>query len=101
MSGAYIEVNTVFLKQDTEALRQQIGQAGQCLKDLAADLTGLDAAWRGTANAAFQRQVAEDAEYLSEVIREVTELSACMEYAANEYVKCENDVADMISAVRI
>ena len=101
MGGAYIEVNTVVLKQDTETIRQQIQQAEQCLKDLAADLAGLQAAWKGTANAAFQKQAAEDAEFLSDVIKEAAELTGCMEYAANEYVKCENEVADMVFAVRV
>lgn len=101
MDRAYIEVDTAALKQDSETLRQQTEAAEKSLKNLAEDLTRLNAVWKGAANAAFQKQVAEDAEFISEVLKEAVELIGCMEYAANEYVKCENDVADMVDAVRI
>lgn len=101
MRGTYIETDTVSLKRDTDALVEQMNAAAQCLEGIVNEVELLSASWKGNANAMFQKQVMEDAEFLSEILKEVSDLAGCMGFAQKEYINCENDVSDAIAAVRI
>lgn len=101
MNISYIEVNTQSLERDAQELSGYIESASGCLKGLLETAKAVNADWEGAANAMFINRLAEDMEFLGEVLKETSELAECMGFAGQEYVKCENDVANVIEAVRI
>lgn len=101
MSISYIEVNTGSLDRDCQELSQYMEETRKNLDSLLEILQMANAKWKGAANAAFNKQMSDDMEFLGGIIAEVGELLKCLGYAGQEYVKCENDVADAIAAVRI
>lgn len=101
MSVSYIEINTDRLELDMHTISSCVDRSRQCLKDISDIVAALDGQWEGAANNIFNQRIVEDMEFLGEMIKEVAELLECLGYAAKEYVKCENSVADIIAAVRI
>lgn len=97
----YIEVDTPSLDRDREEISQQIEAATQNLNELLELLETVNTGWKGSANAMFNQRLSEDMEFLGAVIKEASELVKCLGYASQEYVKCENDVAETIASVRI
>lgn len=80
---------------------QQVEAAAQSLKELLAILETVNTGWAGSANAVFNQRLSEDMEFLGSVIKEASDLVKCLGYAGQEYVKCENDVAETIASIRI
>lgn len=101
MGISYIEVNTGSLERDCQEISNHIGEAESNLKGLLEILEMVNTGWKGAANAMFNQKLSEDMEFLAAVIKEASELLKCLGYAGQEYVKCENDVAETIASVRI
>lgn len=101
MGDSYIEVNTINISRERQEISMYAEKANQYLDELREILEVLNTGWEGSANAVFNQELAKDMEFLAGIIQEASKVAVCMGYAEQEYVKCENDVADKIASVRI
>lgn len=97
----YIEISTTNLESDRARVQQCIRQIEKELSDLVGEVEKLNSMWTGPANAAYNNQVVLDQEKLTELLAALADIAECMAFASEEYVKCENHVADMIAAIRL
>lgn len=101
MAVTKIEISTSQLKKDTERLRTTANNAKQELENFKNELDALNGMWQGRANIAFRGQVSQDYALMQEMLEQVNVLILCMENACTEYIKCENDVKNIVDTIRI
>ncbi len=97
----YMEVDTSVLNSDIGTLGTHVSELRKRLTELQAEVTELSGMWSGRANQAFQKQFGNDVDFMNEVFSTVDQLIECMQFAKTEYDKCENEVGDLISSIRI
>lgn len=71
------------------------------LQQLFQEMEELDSMWDGPASQAFAVQFQTDYQIMQDIIENLKGFIQCMQYAADEYNKCENTIAELISAIRI
>ena len=101
MAISYIEIDTGQLNKDIGDLGESIKKAEKTLSDMVQEMEELNSMWQGQANLAFQAQFQNDNVLMQELLQEMLKLEECMRYASGEYVKCENEVKDMVDSIRI
>lgn len=101
MAITYVEVETQQLKSDTNELLEKKKRAEDTLKELEEEISELNAMWSGKANRAFNRQFYKDVEYMNKLLGKMGKLAECMEFAANEYVRCENEVKAAVESIKV
>lgn len=101
MSIKYIEVSTGQLDSDRADMASGLQKIREQFNRLFEEMQALDAMWEGPAKQTFQAQFAGDCEIAEEICENLAKYIESMENASQEYKKCENDVADIIAAIKI
>lgn len=97
----YIEIDTVQLNADIRELEQNTAKAKASLEAVICEMEELNAMWKGAANEAFQKQVAQDCRIMNTLISNMEKLADCMEHAGREYEKCEQAVKENVDRIAI
>lgn len=101
MSIKYIEVSTDQLDADRGDMETGLQKIREQFNRLFEEMQALDAMWEGTAKQTFQAQFAGDCEIANDVCNNLGKYIESMKNASREYKKCENDVAEIIAAIKI
>lgn len=101
MAITYIEIDTGQLNKDIGDLDESIKKAEKSLAEMVQEIEELNSMWQGQANLAFQAQFQKDNILIQELLQEMLKLEECMKYASGEYVKCENEVKDLVDSIKI
>lgn len=101
MQEGYIAVDTNILRRDEEIFREQMSLLKQEAETLMREAESLPSMWEGPASQAFADQMKQDYNRIVELCSGLTDYLECMEDAEKYYIQCENDVADIIDALRI
>lgn len=101
MKESYIAIDTNILKKDEEIFKEQMSLLKQEAEALMQEAEALPSMWEGPASQAFAEQMKQDYNRIAELGNGLEEYLRCMEDAEKYYIQCENDVADVISALRI
>lgn len=101
MAVTYIEIETEQLKRDTQELLENRQRAVSVLNEMVQEIEELNTMWSGRANRAFQIQFVKDVSMMEQLLERIQKLAECMEYAASEYEKCENEVKTLVDSIQI
>ena len=101
MAITYIEIETDQLKRDTQELRENKQQVEAVLNEMVQEIEELNTMWSGRANMAFRNQFSKDVQLMQELLERMQKLGDCMEFAANEYIRCENEVKSLVDSIKI
>lgn len=94
------EVNLSTLSSDINNARHSLDYIRKNVKGMFNEIKELDAMWDGDANAAFNVQFNSDYEMMLEVCKNIEKLINSMEFAKQEYARCENSVSSAVQAMR-
>lgn len=97
----YIRVSTGNIKRDRESIQNERKGIEQSVEDLYQEMQSLAQTWEGPAWQSFQGQVASDIENMYAVCEMISGFLSHMEYAENEYQRCENQVGSLVDSIRI
>lgn len=101
MAGKLIEVNTNILKADVSEIENELQSVLQCAGNLEATLSQLEGMWDGNAKQAFSVAVKDDIDRLKDLVKAMQNLTGKTGTAREEYDRCENSVAQIISSIRV
>lgn len=101
MATTKIEINTSALNRDVSALTSVLRQVRSEIEGMYEAVRVLDRMWEGPANEAFVQQFNTDYQNMQELCKAIQGLIDCMRNAGASYTGGENQVADIISAIRI
>lgn len=96
-----IEISTPNLAADISRMQERLDNLVAAKDQVYRCLETLNTMWDGTANTIFMMQTRVDQSVLQGLIRNLNELIECMEYAHNQYEKCNDDVNSKISSIRL
>ena len=96
-----IAVNTSTLTNDIAALQSALTSVRTQLDDMFNQVAELDTMWDGPANEEFNRQFGNDYENAKNLCKTVESIIECMTFARDQYNTCENEVNNIVSAIRI
>lgn len=96
-----IEINTSALNRDVDTLSATLRQVRSEIEGMYEAIRVLDRMWEGPANEAFVEQFNIDYRNMQELCKAVQSLIYCMQNASVSYISGENQVADIISAIKI
>lgn len=94
------EVNLSNLNSDINNARHSLDYIKKNIKGMFDEIKELDAMWDGDANDAFNVQFNSDYEMMLDVCKNIEKVIASMEFAKQEYTKCENSVSSAVQAMR-
>lgn len=101
MAVTYIEIETEQLKRDTQELLENRQRAVSVLNEMVQEIEELNTMWSGRANRAFRIQFVKDVSMMEQLLERIQKLAECLEYAASEYEKCENEVKTLVDSIQI
>lgn len=102
MAGiANLEIETQRLQNDIDSLKGHLRAMRQTGDKMMASINALSAMWEGPAKNAFTAQFQSDYETLKSMEEVIDALIGNLEYAKEQYDKCENNVASIINAIRV
>jgi len=96
-----IATNTDTMQSDIVELKESLARAVDQLKLMFEQVNELDSMWDGPANAEFVRQFAIDNDNCQELFKTINSIIGCMTAAKNQYIKCDNEVGDIIASISI
>lgn len=96
-----IATNTDTMQKDISELTDSLGRAREQLKIMFEHVTELDSMWDGPANEEFVRQFGVDNDNCQELFNTINSIIDCMTHAKDEYIKCDNEIGDIIGAISI
>lgn len=97
----YIETATEPLCADKGTMEAELNAVRAELQQLFQEMQELDSMWDGPASQAFSVQFQTDYDIMQDIMENLEGFIQCMQYAADEYNKCESTIAELISAIRI
>lgn len=97
----YIEVDTEALNRDRQTIQSELQRVRTEIGRLNEEMAGLSAMWEGPAHEAFLAQFNADYEFFLQFGNEIESYIGMMEYAQNEYQRCEASVDQAVAAVRV
>lgn len=99
--ASMIEVNTTTLKSDAAAIEGELQKISAAADRLTQTLHELESMWEGTAKQSFSAAVTSDITQLNELVKAMKIFTGRTGEAREEYDKCENTVAQLVSAIRV
>lgn len=96
-----IEQNTDFLADDIARLEEQRTALEKAMEAMFAAVEELESTWQGPAKAQFTVQFQNDLERCREMNKTLESLIEKLRTARSEYDKCENEVGNIVRAIRI
>jgi uncharacterized protein YukE len=96
-----LEIETGRLQRDIESLKNDLSGMRRTGDDMMNSIHELSAMWEGPAKEVFLVQFQSDYEMLQSMEEAIGGLIKGLEYAREQYDKCENDVSSAIYAIRV
>lgn len=96
-----LEMETRRLQSDIDSLKGHLKAMSQTGEKMMTNINALSTMWEGTAKNAFTVQFQSDYETLKSMEDVISTLIESLEYAREQYDKCENNVASIINAIRV
>ena len=96
-----IRVNTGTLNQTRQTVQSRLSQIKKGMQQIEADMAALNAMWTGDAHNTFTASTATDIKYLQSACDGVQKVINYESNAVTEYNKCEQQVSEIISQIRI
>lgn len=94
------EVNLSNLSSDITNARSNLEYIKKNIKGMFDEIRELDAMWDGEANNAFNVQFKSDYEMMQDVCKNIEKILNSMEFAKQEYAKCESSVSSAVRAMK-
>lgn len=101
MAIGEIAIDVSALNRDVSALTSALRQVRSEIEGMYEAVRVLDRMWEGPANAAFVEQFNIDYKNMQELCAAIQSLIRCMQNAGASYTTGENQVANIISAIKI
>ncbi len=101
MAIGCFEVDTDYLRQTVNDLRQYLQVLKNTHAELRDKMTEISSMWEGPAKDAFHLQFKTDCTELVEVCKQIEDILKSMEHAVKEYDACDDKVRSIIDAIRI
>lgn len=101
MAVSRIEVNTEMLGNTASDMSISVTHIYHHIKEIYEDIKELDSMWDGPANQAFNLQFEKDRARLLNICSNLETYIDKIQYAKDEYNKCENAVSNIIDAIWI
>ena len=99
--ASMIEVNTTTLKSDVDIIRVELMKIRENADRMSQVLHELGSMWDGNAKLAFSAAVNSDIAQLTELVKTMQNFTGKTSEAREEYDKCENAVAQIVSSIRV
>ncbi|MCQ2498905.1 MAG: hypothetical protein MJ133_07955 [Lachnospiraceae bacterium] len=96
-----IAADTDTMQRDITELQEALQRAKDQLKIMFTHVTELDSMWDGPANMEFVKQFGIDNDNCRELFETISSIIECMTMARGEYIKCDNEIGDIIAAISI
>lgn len=96
-----LTIETRRLQSDIESLTAHLDGMRRMGEQMMAGINGLSSMWEGEAKSAFTEQFRSDYETLQSMAGVINDLIKSLEYAREQYDKCEGNVASIVNAIRI
>lgn len=94
-----IATDTDKMAGDIEKLRNALGVAKKQLEKMFNEEKALDATWEGPTHSEFVEQITADRTMCEESFKTIEKTIDSMEKAKIEYIKCDEEVGDIISSI--
>lgn len=94
------EVNLTNLNSDINSARQNLSYIENNIKSMFDEIKELDTMWDGEANESFNVQFNSDYQMMLDVCKNIERIISSMEFAKQEYSKCENSVSSAVRAMK-
>ncbi len=101
MAISKIRVDTGRLDQTRKELQAKLDKIRKDIDQIRDDMNTLNSMWAGDAHEAFETTVAEDISALGGMCDTLQEVINYESGAVTEYNKCEQQVADLITQIRV
>ena len=101
MAADRIKVNTSSLNQTSRELQAKLDKIRKDIEHISNDLNTLNSMWEGDAHQTFAQQVGDDISFLNSACENIQHIINYESNAVTEYNRCENQVSDLISQIRI
>lgn len=99
--AANLEIETRRMQNDIDSLKGHLKAMRQTSEKMMANINALSAMWEGPAKSAFTAQFQSDYATLRSMADVIDTLIGNLEYAREQYDKCENNIASIINAIRV
>lgn len=99
--GREIMVDTDRLNSDIARLQETLKALKKQKKQMETDIESLNGTWKGDSHKAFMEQFDSECQNIEEMFSAVEEMIGCMQYAKQQYERCENDINGIISSIKI
>ena len=96
-----IAIRTDALGADTSLMQERLNAVQKEMEQMYQAVGVLNTMWEGEAHDVFLAQFASDEMAMMELCKTIQSIINCLEYAKDEYVKCENEVDSIVSSLRI
>lgn len=97
----YIEIDTAALARDRQTVQSELDRLRTGIDQLKEKMVNLGTMWEGPAHNAFMAQFNADYEFIQDFNNELEKYAETMEYARQEYEKCESRVQQAVASIRI
>ncbi|MDE7261694.1 MAG: WXG100 family type VII secretion target [Oscillospiraceae bacterium] len=94
-----IEIDSARLRSDISTLRETLTQIQKQINFTTDAIMELDSTWDGPANREFLEGYQKSKHEFQEFCEELSAFTDCMEFAAEQYEQCEDEVYDAIRAL--
>ena len=96
-----IRVNTNSLNHTRSELQAKLDKIKNDIKNISGNMATLNSMWEGEAHQAFAQQVDSDISFLTGACDRIQKIINFESTAVTEYDKCERQISDLISQIRI
>lgn len=96
-----IEIEAEILERNRKQITEDLKAIQKEIEIFQEETNQLNICWEGPASAAYQARTAEDVNYMFQVCQELAKYTECMEYAVEQYVKCQQKIQGIIKKIRI
>lgn len=96
-----IEISTPWLDNDITRMQEQLDNLVAAKNQVYRRLESLNSMWEGAAQYIFINQTRIDETVLQGLVNNLNNLIECMQYAKNEYEKCNDEVNSKIAGIRL
>ena len=101
MAANKIRVNTNTLDHTRQTVQGRLNQMKRGLDQIIADMATMNSMWAGDAHDIFAVSIDEDIQYLQSACEGIQKVIEYESGAVTEYNKCEQQVSEIISQIRI
>ncbi len=101
MAAGKIKVNTVSLNKTKSEVQAKLDKIRSDMGKISENMSILNSMWTGDAHEAFVQTVGEDVSFLMEVCDSLQNIISYESNAVSEYNKCEQQVSEIISQIKI